>query len=98
VRRVEVDTIHFKGNAPGACAIDVTHAPGAVAGALTDPSRVWKELLPKAKLQPDALHRFEDKILAAGEATHARLHIYPDGGVSRLRLWGRPSKAESGRR
>jgi allantoicase len=98
VRRVEVDTIHFKGNAPGACAIDVTHAPGAVADALTDPSRLWKELLPKAKIQPDALHRFEDKILAAGEATHARLHIYPDGGVSRLRLWGRPSKAESGRR
>ena len=29
----------------------------------------------------------------AGEATHARLHIYPDGGVSRLRLFGRPTGA-----
>lgn len=91
VRKVEVDTIHFKGNAPGACSLEVTHAPGAVSEALTDPARQWKELLPKSKLQPNALHRFEQEIVAAGEATHARFHIYPDGGVSRLRLWGRPS-------
>ncbi len=91
VRKVEVDTIHFKGNAPGACSLEVTHAPGAVAEALTDPGRTWKELLPKSKLQPHALHRFEQEVLKAGEATHARFHIYPDGGVSRLRLWGRLS-------
>ncbi|MGH9399655.1 MAG: allantoicase [Thermoanaerobaculia bacterium] len=89
VRRVEVDTIHFKGNAPGACALEVTHAPEAVLEALTDPARQWKELLPRSKLQPDALHRFEQEVLAAGEATHARFHIFPDGGVSRLRLFGR---------
>ena len=99
VRRVEVDTIHFKGNAPGACAIDVAHAPGAVPDALTDPARAWKELLPRTKLQPHRLHRFEGEVQAAGEATHARFHIYPDGGVSRLRLWSRLSAwKESGRR
>jgi allantoicase len=97
VRQVEVDTIHFKGNAPGACSLEVTHAPGAVLDALTDPARNWRELLPKSKLQPNALHRFEQEIVAAGEATHARFHIYPDGGVSRLRLWGRVPSPHSHR-
>jgi allantoicase len=97
VRRVEVDTIHFKGNAPGACSLEVTHAPGAVSDALTDQARQWKEILPKSKLLPDALHCFEREIAAAGEATHARFHIYPDGGVSRLRLWGRIHPPQSHR-
>ena len=97
VRRIEVDTIHFKGNAPGACAIEAIGAPGAVLDALTGPERKWTLLLPKTKLQPDTLHRFEDEVLAAGEATHARLRIYPDGGVSRLRLWGRAALHPVGR-
>ena len=97
VRRIEVDTIHFKGNAPGACAIEAIGAPGAVLDALTGLERKWTLLLPKTKLQPDTLHRFEDEVLAAGEATHARLRIYPDGGVSRLRLWGRAALHPVGR-
>jgi allantoicase len=44
--------------------------------------------LPNSKLTADSLHVFQKEILDAGEATHARFHIYPDGGVARLRLYG----------
>jgi len=50
---------------------------------------VWKILLPHSKLQADHEHFFEDEIKIKGPFTHVRLSIFPDGGVSRLRLWGR---------
>jgi allantoicase len=90
IRAVEVDTIHFKGNAPGSCSIDVAAASGAAEGELPASDSAWRPLLPQTPLRPHALHRFEGEIRDAGEATHARLSIYPDGGVSRLRLYARP--------
>jgi allantoicase len=53
----------------------------------------WKELLSRTRLQPDTQHRFEKELALAGAATHARLNIFPDGGVSRLRLFGSLSGA-----
>ncbi len=89
IRRVEVDTLHFQGNAPGECSLDVAFVAGGPGSDLPGAATAWKELLPRTRLQPHALHRFEREIGAVGEdATHARLNIYPDGGVSRLRLLG----------
>jgi allantoicase len=53
---------------------------------LDDPA-VWFSLVPKVRLQPDTRHRF--RIEDAATATHVRLDIYPDGGMARLRLYGR---------
>jgi allantoicase len=88
VRRVEVDTRHFKGNAPGACSLDA-----AVLGPSQrpdDPALPWSELLPRSPLQPHARHEFEEQIFSLGDVTHVRLNIFPDGGVGRLRVFGRP--------
>ncbi|GAA1866102.1 allantoicase [Pseudonocardia ailaonensis] len=42
-----------------------------------------------APLQPDTVHRF---VLAdAPPVTEVRLDIHPDGGLSRVRLWGTPT-------
>ena len=79
VRRVTVDTRHFKGNAPGACSLE-----GSADG------REWRELLPRAALQPHAQHAFEEELRAIGDVTHVRFNIFPDGGVGRLRVYGRP--------
>jgi allantoicase len=81
VRLAEIDTLHYKGNAPGAAslsAIDARRAPLAEPGA-------WSVLLPRTRLQPDTVHRF---LVEGAQATHVRLDIYPDGGVARLRLFG----------
>ena len=83
--RVEVDTSHFKGNYPESCSIDVGRA-GAEASL---DSIAWKELLANTKLQPHTRHTFVHELADLGDVTHARLNIFPDGGVSRLRLYGR---------
>jgi len=50
----------------------------------------WEEFLPRVKLQPHKRHFFAKELKAARPYTHVRLNIFPDGGVSRLRLYGRP--------
>jgi allantoicase len=88
IERAEVDTRHFKGNAPGACSLEgYTSATGATPG----PDAAWREILPQSRLQPDARHAFEAELRTIEGVTHVRFNIFPDGGVARLRLFGRPT-------
>jgi allantoicase len=87
-RRIEVDTAHFKGNFPESCSIDACDAEGTVGPEITNVSRPWMELLPRLKLQADHVHVFEGEVRSIPHATHVRLNIFPDGGVSRLRVFG----------
>ncbi len=85
--RVEIDTAHFKGNYPDRASVEVGRF--ASDAAAVDARATWKTLLPAVKLSVDQQHYFEDELQATGAVTHARLSIYPDGGISRLRLFGR---------
>jgi allantoicase len=38
-------------------------------------------------LQPHTRHLF-DAVMPAGKVSHVRFNIFPDGGVSRLRVYG----------
>lgn len=88
IRKIEVDTNHFKGNYPDSCSIDVCSEAGTAVDALTATEISWKEILPKTKLRPHARHMFDKQLKKVGTVTHVRLNIYPDGGVSRLRVFG----------
>jgi allantoicase len=88
---LEIDTNHFKGNFPDRCAIEVIDAPGARPTDLIA-SSAWQPLLPETALQADTRHFFGSERLTATPATHLRMHIFPDGGVSRLRVWGTTSE------
>ena len=89
VRRLEVDTAWFKGNFPESCALEATHTTDESAAALSDLSVVWKSILPRTKLQAHTRHFFENEVLDAGQVSHLRFNIFPDGGVSRLRVYGK---------
>ena len=86
IRAVTVDTNHFRGNHPEACSLDACHAPGDVDAAALDALQSWNEVLPRSPLEGHAENRFG--VISTERATHVRLHIYPDGGVARLRVWG----------
>jgi allantoicase len=80
IELADLDTSHFKGNAPGRAGLrgmDARADPGD-----------WFELLPPTPLTADTPHRF--RVAGAPAATHVRLDIFPDGGMARLRLHGRP--------
>jgi allantoicase len=89
VERVLVDTHHFKGNYPDSCLIEGCEISRQDEEQLIDGKINWTTILPQTKLSADQEHYFEDEIVNKGPFTHARLTIFPDGGVSRLRLWGR---------
>ncbi len=78
IHGVEVDTSHFKGNYPDSCSLEACDSAGAPAGVI----------LPQTMLQPDTRHVFRDEIQSAGPTSYVRFNIFPDGGVSRLRLYG----------
>ncbi|HCX29327.1 MAG TPA: allantoicase [Blastocatellia bacterium] len=88
VRRLEVDTSYFKGNFPESCSLEAVHGPALTVASLTDLSLSWKSVLPRTKLQAHTRHFFENEILDAGTVSHLRFNIFPDGGVSRLRVYG----------
>ncbi|MEE1753846.1 allantoicase [Streptomyces sp. SP18CS02] len=75
IRAVEIDTAYLKGNSAGWAALSVGDGAGG-----------WTEILPRTRLQPDTNHRFVLAEPAVG--TQVRVDIYPDGGISRLRLFG----------
>lgn len=88
LQRAEVDTSHYKGNAPGSCSIEACDAAGASPDELASESfSGWREILPQTPLRPHTRHLFDD-LATVGPVTHARLNIHPDGGVARLRLFG----------
>jgi len=85
VDRIIVDTCHFKGNYPDSCSIEAC---------VSDTDDVannasWQTLLPQQKLSADFIHEFTKEVNAIGAVTHIRLNIFPDGGVSRLRIFGK---------
>src|SRR3954452_16226006 len=79
VTLAELDTSYFLGNAPGTAALTGVGPHGEL------------QLLPRTRLQPDTRHRF---VLDGAPGVHrVRLDVHPDGGMARLRLWGRPTPA-----
>lgn len=82
VRRVEIDTSYFVGNAAGWASL---HGIDRSSGDLDRPES-WTELVPKTRLQPDTRHFF--RVASDAPVTHVRLDVFPDGGLARLRVNG----------
>ncbi len=86
IQKIIVDTCHFKGNYPDRCQLEGTvlareneHNLDAVQ---------WTPILSESKLQADFEHVYTAEIWANEPFTHVRLTIFPDGGISRLRIFG----------
>ena len=86
----------FKGNYPDRCSIQAAclNASELTSEMIIWQSSGWQELLPEQKLEMDVEHHFTDQINAIGPISHIRLNIFPDGGVSRLRLIGTIAECE----
>src|SRR5205085_4830741 len=87
IRRVEVDTSHFKGNYPESCSLEACCAPEGTDDIAALDALTWARILPRTRLQAHTRHFYEEELQVVGRLTHARFQIFPDGGVSRLRLY-----------
>ncbi|MDC1066895.1 allantoicase [Alphaproteobacteria bacterium] len=89
IKRIEIDTAHFKGNYPDQASVQVSNFDkGNDIEEVINDSENWKFILKKSKLKPDNIHNYEIDNKSTEGITHVRLNIYPDGGVSRLRIFG----------
>lgn len=88
--RIVLDTAHYKGNYPDRCIIQAADVTIDNNKAIITQSMFWQTLLPEQKLTMDAIHTFEKaQMNDLGPITHVRVNIIPDGGLSRVRLFGR---------
>ncbi|KAL7487594.1 hypothetical protein ACHAW6_013170 [Cyclotella cf. meneghiniana] len=104
ITRIIVDTRHFKGNFPESVKIDGCASSLSdeivcdSAGNAEHSSVEWFPLLHRVALVADAEHEFlrTEGVIENGTraVTHIRVSIYPDGGLSRVRVYGEPSGVE----
>jgi allantoicase len=90
IARLEVDTQHFKGNSPGWATVEAT----TVGDGASLESATWRELLPRTALLRHTRHVFAAELAELGPVSHLRINIFPDGGVARLRAFGRSQRSE----
>ena len=87
IEKIVVDTCHFKGNYPDTCSIEacMSYDDKAVLKDEVD----WITILPAQKLSADKEHEFSRELTNHAAYSHVKLNIFPDGGISRLRLFGK---------
>jgi allantoicase len=91
IRAVEIDTAHFKGNYPHQVSINGALLQGAEDADLGSQCLSWPALLEPQLLRPDQVHRFSAEVRDLGRISHVRVNMHPDGGLSRVRLFGQPA-------
>ena len=90
VNKVQIDTHHFKGNYPDRCSLQAAYVNGKISNkAIVNKSKKWKLLLNKVKLYAHKKHNFRNKLMRKNKINYIRINIFPDGGISRIRVFGR---------
>ena len=98
IEKVVIDTLHFKGNFPDSFMLEGCITDNDNFEALhteTMDTRNWQVIIKQTKLQADHQHIYIDEIMSGNEQcfTHLRLSIFPDGGISRMRVYGHPKSS-----
>ena len=90
IDRIQIDTHHFKGNYPDKCSIQATYIDNKLSSKnIVKKSKRWKLLLNKTKLYAHRKHNFKNKIMRNKKINYIRINIFPDGGISRVRIFGK---------
>ena len=93
ISKIEIDTHHFKGNYPDRCSVQGIFIPKKLSNnSIVKKSSKWKTLVNKAKLHPHKKHNFKIKTPKTNKVNYIRINIYPDGGISRIRTFGKVIK------
>ena len=89
IEKIEIDTAHFKGNFPAQVSIQAIYIEDATDQQLIPQSMFWPFLLEAQDMQMDHIHTFIEEVLEQEKISHIRVNMIPDGGISRIRLWGK---------
>ena len=89
IKKLEIDTHHFKGNYPDTCSIQTASITKDLSNkSIVNNSKNWKFILNKSKLSAHKKHVFKKFLIKRTKENYLRINIYPDGGISRIRAFG----------
>ena len=89
IKKLEIDTHHFKGNYPDTCSIQTANISKNLSNKLiANNSRNWKFILNKSKLSAHKKHVFKKFLTKRNKENYLKINIHPDGGISRIRAFG----------
>ena len=89
VKKLEIDTHHFKGNYPDTCSIQTANITKNLSNkSIVNNSKNWKFILNKSKLSAHKKHIFKKFLIKRNKENYLKINIHPDGGISRIRAFG----------
>ena len=89
IKKLEIDTHHFKGNYPDTCSIQTANITKKLSNKLiVNNSKNWKYILNKSKLSANKKHTFKKFLIKRNKENYLKINICPDGGISRIRAFG----------
>ena len=89
IKKLEIDTHHFKGNYPDTCSIQTANISKNLSNKLiANNSKNWKFILNKSKLSANKKHVFKKFLIKRNKENYLKINIHPDGGISRIRAFG----------
>ena len=92
ISTIQIDTHHFKGNYPDKCSLQASYINGKIKNSsIIQKSKKWKLLLNKVKLNAHKKHNFRNTLMKNKKINYIRINIFPDGGISRIRVFGKVS-------
>mgnify|MGYP006101616853 FL=1 len=90
INNIQIDTHHFKGNYPDMCSVQAAYLNGKKnTKSIISKSKKWKIILNKTKLYAHRKHNFYSKVMKNNKINYIRINIFPDGGISRVRIFGK---------
>jgi allantoicase len=89
IDKIEISTHHFKGNFPSYCSLQAAYLPTSKnSKQIVSSSAKWKYLLKDAKLSANKIHTFKNHLMKKDKINFIKINIFPDGGISRFRIYG----------
>jgi len=89
IDKIEISTHHFKGNFPSHCSLQATFLSSKNSKKIFSSSNKWKYLLKNMKLSANKTHVVKNSLMKKEKINHIRINIFPDGGISRFRIFGK---------
>ena len=90
INKIQIDTHHFKGNFPDKFSLQGAYLSDKISFKnIVNKSKNWKFLLGKSKLYAHKKHNFKNNLMKNNKINYIKINIYPDGGISRIRAFGK---------
>jgi len=90
IDKIEISTHHFKGNFPSYCSLQAAYFSNLKSSKqIVKLSTKWKYLLKDSKLSANKIHIFKNNLMKKDKINFIKINIFPDGGISRFKIYGK---------